>query len=55
MKEKNFMIVIIILSYVEYLINQMILKFVWVMIDKLPDNIMPTQIEYIEKFENSLV
>ena len=27
---------------------------VWTPIDKLPDNIMPTQIEYIEKFINSL-
>lgn len=30
-------------------------ELVWTPIDKLPDNIMPTQIEYIEKFINSLV
>ena len=29
-------------------------ELVWTPIDKLPDNIMPTQIEYIEKFVNSL-
>ena len=29
-------------------------ELVWVPIDKLPDNIMPTQIEYIEKFVNTL-
>ena len=29
-------------------------ELVWVPIDKLPDNIMPTQIEYIEKFVNAL-
>ena len=29
-------------------------ELVWVPIDKLPDNIMPTQIEYIEKFLNIL-
>ena len=29
-------------------------ELVWMPIDKLPDNIMPTQIEYIEKFVNSL-
>ena len=29
-------------------------ELTWVPIDKLPDNIMPTQIEYIEKFVNSL-
>jgi len=26
----------------------------WVPVNELPDNIMPTQIEYIEKFVNSL-
>ena len=30
------------------------MELVWVPIDKLPDNIMPTQIEYIEKFVNAL-
>lgn len=29
-------------------------ELVWTPIDKLPNNIMPTQIEYIEKFVNSL-
>ena len=29
-------------------------ELVWTPIDKLPDNIMPTQIEYIEKFVNAL-
>ncbi len=29
-------------------------ELVWTPIDKLPDNIMPTQIEYIEKFIKSI-
>ena len=29
-------------------------ELVWTPIDKLPDNIMPTQIEYIEKFVKSI-
>ena len=30
-------------------------ELTWVPIDKLPDNIMPTQIEYIQKFINAII
>ena len=30
-------------------------ELTWVPIDKLPDNIMPTQIAYIQKFINAII